>query len=67
VNNWDTGLFKNFTITEQVKVQLRFESFNTWNHTQWGVPVRDAADSRFGQILDARAARINQAGLKLVF
>jgi hypothetical protein len=67
INNWDTGLFKNFTITERVRVQFRFESFNTWNHTQWRVPIRDVSDSRFGQIIAARDARINQAGLKFLW
>jgi hypothetical protein len=67
INNWDTGLFKNFRVTELIGVQFRFESFNAWNHTQWGGPVRSVADPRFGQILSTRAARINQLGLKVVF
>jgi outer membrane receptor protein involved in Fe transport len=67
INNWDTGLFKNFVITEQVSFQFRFESFNAFNHTQWGVPVRNVADLNFGRILNARAARINQLGAKIVF
>jgi hypothetical protein len=65
--NWDTGLFKNFAITEGVSFQFRFESFNAFNHTQWGVPVRNVADPNFGRILGARAARINQLGAKIVF
>jgi hypothetical protein len=67
INNWDTGLFKNFAITENVSFQFRFESFNAFNHTQWGVPVRNVADPNFGRILGARAARINQLGAKIVF
>lgn len=67
ISNWDTGLFKNFTITERLSFQFRFESFNAWNHTQWGVPIRSVADSRVGQILGTRAARINQLGAKLVW
>ena len=67
IHNWDTGLFKNFAITEKLSFQFRFESFNAWNHTQWGVPVRSVADSRVGQILGTRAARINQLGAKLVW
>jgi hypothetical protein len=67
INNWDTGLFKNFAITEKVNFQVRFESFNAFNHTQWGVPVRNVADPNFGRILGARAARINQLGAKIVF
>jgi hypothetical protein len=66
-NNWDTGLFKNFTITEKVSFQFRLESFNAFNHTQWGNPVRSVADPNFGRILNARAARINQLGAKIVF
>ncbi|MBI1790168.1 MAG: carboxypeptidase regulatory-like domain-containing protein [Acidobacteria bacterium] len=67
LNNWDTGLFKNFGITEQVSLQFRFESFNTWNHTQWGGPVRNVASPQYGQITSARAARINQVGLKILW
>jgi hypothetical protein len=67
INNWDTGLFKNFAITEKVSFQFRFESFNAFNHTQWGVPVRNVADLNFGKITSARAARINQFGAKIVF
>jgi hypothetical protein len=66
-NNWDTGLFKNFRVAESVSVQFRFESFNAWNHTQWGGPVRSVADSRFGRIISARSARINQLGLKFIW
>jgi hypothetical protein len=67
IHNWDTGLFKNFAITEKVSFQFRFESFNAFNHTQWVVPIRNIADSRFGRILGTRAARINQLGAKIVF
>jgi hypothetical protein len=67
INNWDTGLFKNFFITERISLQFRFESFNTWNHTQWGTPNRNIADSRFGRVTSTRDARINQMGLKLVW
>jgi hypothetical protein len=67
LNNWDTGLFKNFRFTEQLSLQFRFESFNAWNHTQWNGPVRNIADVRFGQVISARDARINQLGLKLIW
>jgi hypothetical protein len=68
INNWDTGLFKNFALTERVSFQFRFESFNAFNHTQWGVPGRNVANATtFGIITSARAARINQLGAKIVF
>jgi hypothetical protein len=67
INNWDTGLFKNFSIAETIRLQFRLESFNAFNHTQWGGPERSVADSRFGQIRSARAARINQLALKILW
>ena len=67
IANWDTGLFKNFRFAEKASLQFRFESFNSFNHTQWGVPVRNVADVRVGQILGTRPARVNQFGLKLLW
>lgn len=67
INNWDTGIFKNFQFHEKVALQFRFESFNFFNHTQWSPPNRNRADNRFGQISGTRPARINQMGLKLVW
>ena len=34
-NNWDISAYKNFRIREGKQLQLRFESYNTFNHTQW--------------------------------
>ena len=36
LNNWDMGMFKNFRVTERINAQFRWETFNTWNHTQFG-------------------------------
>ena len=36
--NFDLSIFKDFTIREQVKMQFRAESFNTFNHPQFGLP-----------------------------
>ena len=36
--NSDISLFKNFTITERVKGQFRFEAFNAFNHVNLGQP-----------------------------
>jgi hypothetical protein len=37
LNNWDLSLFKNFRLgsNEARRLQLRFESYNTFNHTQF--------------------------------
>ena len=33
--NFNLSAFKNFSFTENVKLQMRFESFNTFNHTEF--------------------------------
>jgi hypothetical protein len=33
--NFTTSVYKDFAITERAKFELRVESFNTFNHTQW--------------------------------
>jgi len=38
INNLDASLFKDFTITERVKLQFRAESYNFVNHPQFGPP-----------------------------
>jgi hypothetical protein len=37
LNNWDLSLFKRVPIgkSEMRFIQLRFEMYNAWNHTQW--------------------------------
>ena len=38
---WDASLFKNFTLTERVKMQFRAEGFNILNHPQYVNPNAD--------------------------
>jgi Carboxypeptidase regulatory-like domain len=37
INNFDMGLGKTVSLYERVNLQLRLESFNTFNHTQYGI------------------------------
>jgi Carboxypeptidase regulatory-like domain len=67
INNWDASLFKNFNFRERLSMQMRLESFNAFNHTQWGGPDHNTSSPQFGQITGARAGRINQVGLKVLF
>jgi hypothetical protein len=47
--NVDSALLKNTSITERAKLQLRFEFFNLFNHTQFGQPGNSiAAPGTFG-------------------
>jgi hypothetical protein len=34
INNWDVSLFKNINFSESRYLQLRLETFNTFNHVQ---------------------------------
>ena len=44
INNWDIGLAKMFKFTERVGFQFRVETFNTFNHTQYGIdPIAQAS------------------------
>ena len=79
INNWDLSLFKNTRLAENVNLQFRFETFNTFNHTQWagvntglGVPNPGAAPTEatrgsFGEVNSTRDPRTLQFGLKLLF
>jgi len=47
--NVDSALLKNTSITERAKLQLRFEFYNLFNHTQFGQPGNAlAAPGTFG-------------------
>ena len=36
INQWDMSLFKNVSIKERARLQLRLEAYNAFNHTEWG-------------------------------
>jgi hypothetical protein len=36
INNWNFSVYKNFSVHEDTRFQLRFEGYNVFNHTQWG-------------------------------
>ncbi len=64
---WDISMFKNFHMNERMNLQFRFETFNTFNHTNWSSIGATLGSSTFGQITAARDPRIAQLGLKLSF
>ena len=68
MSNVDFSLFKIFRITEQVRLQLRGEFFNTLNHTQFGQPNTAPLSPTFGLIANTRQRpREVQIGLRLQF
>jgi Carboxypeptidase regulatory-like domain len=74
-DNWNLALFKNFLISEGrgSSFQFRAESFNTWNHTQFGGAGQNGGFSNnfgagnFGQMTSAFDPRVFQLGAKLIF
>jgi hypothetical protein len=67
INNLDLAVFKNFELGRGMKLQFRLESFNAFNHTQFNGVSTNIAAANFGVVTSARAARINQLGLKFIF
>jgi hypothetical protein len=79
VNNWNMSLFKNINIHEDMRIQLRFEAYNVFNHTQWGTVnnglAAPTAGTQFtgayagasGQITSVRDPRLLQLGGKFYF
>jgi hypothetical protein len=69
INNWDFLLYKDTAITERMKVQLRLEAYNVFNHTQFnpnGV-VTDVISGSFGAITSAQNPRLMQIAAKFIF
>jgi hypothetical protein len=66
-DNWNLSLFKTFSFTENSGLQLRVETFNVFNHTQFHNVSTGATDSRFGQFTDVYPARIMQLSGKVYF
>ena len=83
LNNWNVSLFKNTNLTERVKLQLRLETFNAFNHPNPGVGVGQAqtappnpfiesagSPGGFGQASQEvmqYSARVVQLGVKILF
>jgi len=75
VNNWDLSLYRQIRITDRIQSQLRLESYNTFNHTQFaGVNTAIQFDSKANQVNtafdlpnSARPPRRIQIALRVTF
>jgi hypothetical protein len=77
--NFTTSLYKSFAVTERAHFELRFESFNTFNHSEGnGVNTSYAPQNgafstvlgkgnTFGQVTSAWDSRVLELGGKFVF
>jgi len=75
-NNWDLALVKKIPLRQENRqLQLRWEMYNAFNHTQFSSvdtsarfdPLGNQVNTRFGQVTAARAARVMQASLRFSF
>jgi Carboxypeptidase regulatory-like domain len=66
--NFNLSLFKTIPIKENgPSVQLRFESFNTFNHTEFNNIDANFTDANFGQVTTTYDPRVLQLGAKFSF
>jgi hypothetical protein len=67
--NFNLSLFKSIPLTshEGPRIELRFESFNTFNHTQLSGVDSGFTDGNFGQATSASDPRNMQLGGKFIF
>ena len=63
----DAAVQREFSLSNGVRLQLRWEVFNLLNHTNFDVPNRIAFTPNFGRIFSAQPARQIQLGAKLLF
>ncbi len=68
-DNWNLSLFKSFVLSETrgSRLELRVETFNTWNHTEFNQVSNSLGSSNFGQVTSAFDPRIFQLGGKIYF
>ena len=74
-NNWDLSMYKNFRIKERITSQLRLETYNTFNHTQFSGLNTNAQFNSAGQMINtafdtpnaARPPRRVQVAVRIQF
>ena len=67
--HWNLSLFKVIPLTpgEGTKLELRFESFNTFNHTNFNAIDSTASDGNFGSVTGDFDSRVLELGGKITF
>jgi len=65
--NFTTSLYKSFSVTERAHIELRFESFNTFNHGEMNGVNTTLGNSQFGQVTSYWDSRKLELGGKFIF
>lgn len=70
INLWDMGAFKNFSLREGVRLQLRAEAEGALNHPQFNPPNTTPTSTLFGKVSATQTGEGERRvflGLKLIF
>ena len=76
IDNFDVTLFKNIPFGKGTRrLQLRWEIYNVFNHTQFATvdstarfdPQGNQVNARFGQVISTRAPRVMQVAVRVLF
>jgi hypothetical protein len=67
INNFDVSVLKETRITESTRMELRFEFYNLFNHTQFLNPNNNINSANFGRVTSARTPRLIQLAAKFYF
>ena len=65
--NADLSIFKIFSFTEKIKMEIRGESFGVTNTPQFSNPTTDVSNANYGYITGAGGGRGLQLGVKISF
>jgi len=65
--NINLAILKYLTLGKDVRLQLRMETFNLLNHTNFDLPDAFLGSPTFGRILSAQSPRRVQFGVKVIF
>jgi hypothetical protein len=67
-NVTNLALMKDIQLKEQMRLELRLESYNTFNHVNFNLPNLDVNSRNFGRITgDALGPRVVQLAGKFYF
>jgi hypothetical protein len=69
VNVLNLGIYKNFRLRENWKIQVRGEAFNAFNHPRFGGPNTNPASGNFGVVDPSQQnqPRVLQLAIKINF
>ena len=67
ITRWDFSVFKQISLRERARLQLRGEFFNVLNHANFANPNASFGTVNFGKVLSARDPRQLQVAAKLTF